>query len=464
MPNMLAYLMLALWPVLTLVMFQRLPPSRAMLIAIVGGYLVLPEPPAVFDLPLFPPFTKHNIPALSAFLALLWTQGRSAPLFPRNLMARALLAIFVISPVFTVLVNPEPLVFDAAVIPGLGFKDMIALPMTQALLILPFLLARRLLATGEAQRETLRALFWGGMAYSVLMLIEIRLSPQINLWVYGYYQHAFDQTIRFGGFRPMVFLYHGLWVAFFCMMAMVAAWALWKSDTRGNRLVYFLSALYLTAILVLAKSLGALILAVGLVPLVLLLNPVMQINAAILIACLSMAYPVMKGAGIVPEETLLARAEAIDADRARSIEFRFDQEEVLLEKAREKPVFGWGSWGRNHIHDEVTGRILTVADGRWIITIGIYGWIGFLAEFGLISLPIFLLWRETVSRRDGEVARYIAPLTLLLAFNLFDMLPNATLTPITWLIAGALTGYAEVLRAERLRERPAARMKWKPIL
>ena len=34
---------------------------------------------------------------------------------------------------------------------------------------------------------------------------------------------------------------------------------------------------------------------------------------------------------------------------------------------------------------------------------------------------------------------------LLLAFNMIDMLPNATLIPFTWLMAGALLGYAEAL-------------------
>ena len=33
----------------------------------------------------------------------------------------------------------------------------------------------------------------------------------------------------------------------------------------------------------------------------------------------------------------------------------------------------------------------------------------------------------------------------MLGINMIDMLPNATLMPFTWLIAGALLGYAEAL-------------------
>ena len=47
------------------------------------------------------------------------------------------------------------------------------------------------------------------------MLVEVRLSPQINTWIYGFFQHDFIQMMRYGGFRPIVFLPHGLWVAFF---------------------------------------------------------------------------------------------------------------------------------------------------------------------------------------------------------------------------------------------------------
>ena len=40
----------------------------------------------------------------------------------------------------------------------------------------------------------------------------------------------------------------------------------------------------------------------------------------------------------------------------------------------------------------------------------------------------------------------VSTLALILAVNMLDMLPNATLIPLTWLIAGALTGYVEDMR------------------
>ena len=42
----------------------------------------------------------------------------------------------------------------------------------------------------------------------------------------GYFQHSFEQMMRAGGFRPIVFLYHGLWVAFLTATAVLAAFTL----------------------------------------------------------------------------------------------------------------------------------------------------------------------------------------------------------------------------------------------
>jgi hypothetical protein len=126
---------------------------------------------------------------------------------------------------------------------------------------------------------------------------------------------------------------------------------------------------------------------------------------------------------------------------------------VLLDRAMERPLFGWGSWGRNQIFNSA-GEILTTTDGRWIITIGVYGWIGFLAEFGLLTLPIFLIWRRTTGVLKGAIPPFLGGVALILAVNVLDLLPNATITPMTWLFAGALLGYSEQVQLAR-RAKPA---------
>lgn len=446
MPNPLAYLMLALWPVVTIVLFRRQPADRALILSLMVGYLFLPEFPAAFDFPLLPPISKHTIPALAAFGVCLVKFGPQGLLMPQSPLARVLLAVFIFVPLVTTVTNTEPVYYGQVGLPGLGIKDAIALMLQQVMLVMPFLLARQYLAEPGSQRYFLQALMVFGLIYSLPMLVELRLSPQLNNWIYGYYQHSFAQSVRGGGYRPVVFLYHGLWVSFFIMTAAVAAFALWRQDSRLNTPKTLLCALYLLLVLVASKSLGALILAAVALPCLLFLSRMMQIRIALLIGLLAIAYPVMKGANIIPEDRILAAAASIEDERSRSLDFRFQQERILLDRANRKPVFGWGSWGRNHILDPVSGAILTVTDGRWIIAIGVYGWIGFLAEFGLLVTPFFLLWRGSRELGADRLSPYIAPMSLILAVNVADLIPNATLTPLTWLLAGALTGYAERMK------------------
>lgn len=443
MPNAFASLVLFSWPLVTLLLMRSLPRGRALIAAILVGYLFLPPPPAGIDLPLLPPLTKETIPNLSlAFLfVLLWR--RDLNIWPESRAVLVLLGVFVLSPFATVLTNTEPVYYGRIALPGLQIKEALALMIQQGMLIVPFLLARAVLTSTEDHRDLIWALFIGGLVYSVPMLLEVRLSPQLNIWIYGYFQHNFDQMIRFGGFRPIVFLYHGIWVAFFCMTAVLAAIALMRNETGSKKLLLALGAIYLLGVLFLAKTLGAMVYAAVLAPVVLLFGRRMQLLVAVLMAGLAIGYPLLKGADLVPKDRLLAAAALVDEDRANSLRFRFDQETILMERAYEKPLFGWGIWGRNHILDENTGEILTVTDGRWIIRIGMFGWLGFLAEFLLLATPVFLLgWRSLRGGGDA-LSPYAVVVSVMLGVNMVDLIPNATITPLTWLMAGAVLGFAE---------------------
>ncbi len=78
-----------------------------------------------------------------------------------------------------------------------------------------------------------------------------------------------------------------------------------------------------------------------------------------------------------------------------------------------------------------------------MIVLGVFGWAGWLGVFGLLLSPIFLMWHKLRGSVLENASPYVMGMGLLLGINVFDLLPNATLTPMTWLIAGALVGYAE---------------------
>jgi len=445
MPNTLAYIALIVWPIAILIMFRRLSTERALIWSLLGGYLLLP-PVARFDPPLIPLLDKATIPTLTAFVVCAQLYGRGAIALPKSMLARLLLLLFVASPIGTVLTNSEPILFAVGGIPGLSIKDSLSAMLSQVITVLPFILAGNLLSSERAQREIVTALVVAGLAYSVPMLIEVRMSPQINVWVYGFFQHGFDQMMRYGGYRPIVFLEHGLWVAFFALMAFCAALVTARLAPPEQRVRRIWVTIYLGVMLVLCKSASPLIYACLLLPLIMFASGRTQLRVAAVLAMIVVAYPLLRSLELVPIEGILSLARSIDLDRASSLQFRLENEEMLLAHASNRPLFGWGSWGRNFVHDFATGHRITTVDGRWIIVIGIYGYLGYAAEFGLLALPVLALLRQTA--RQGAVSPYAAPLCLIFAANLVDLLPNATLIPFTWVIAGSILGYAEALKAQ----------------
>ena len=441
-PNAFAWLMLLLWPLVVLVLYRRLPADKALIWAVLGGYLLLP-PGIALNLPLVPDLGKDSIPVLmAAAMAVLVLRDRVS-LLPQNPLGRVLMALFVLSPFATVLTNGDAMARGPGVIQGMRLYDSVAAVANQAIALLPFFLGRRYLAGPDAMRHMLVALMAAGLAYSVPMLIEVRLSPQMNAWIYGYFQHDFSQTMRFGGFRPVVFLPHGLWVAFFAMMALIAALTLARASPKDRRPKLVFATLYLAAVLVLCKSAGPLVYAVGLSLLILVMPRRGQVIVAAVLAVMVVSYPLLRGAQLIPIEAIVEFAKGLSPDRASSLQFRITNEEALLDRANLKAWFGWGGYGRNLIYDPLTGAGLSIADGAWIITMGIYGWLGYIAQFGLLALPLLLMGRRALLRRGEEVSAYAAAVCLILAANLVDMLPNATLIPFTWLMAGAVLGHAE---------------------
>ncbi|WP_114962364.1 hypothetical protein [Tritonibacter mobilis] len=453
MPNAIANLMLLVWPVAALVFFQRLPLQRAILLCLIGGYLILP-PVAAFDLPLVPDLDKFSISSIMALVGCLFVAKVPVPILPRPLILRILMLIFVLSAIPTVLTNTDrvlfetvpnaaPIIFYHSELPGLRWRDMGSVVIGQVIVLIPFVIARRHLSTPDAHRDLLLAFCIAGLFYSIPSLIEIRLSPQMNVWIYGFFQHDFAQMIRQGGYRPIVFLPHALWLALFMFSAMIAAVSLARVAKENNRIRLCLAAFYLFGMLVLCKSMASLSYGLAFTPIVALASYRLQVKLALVIALIGCVYPMLRNAHVIPLDAILTQVEDFSPERAQSLGYRFDNEEVLLERAAEKPVFGWGAWGRNLIRDPQDGRILSIPDGRWIITFGSFGWVGYLAEMGLLAGTLALLYLALRRMPEGGISPYVSCISLILGATMIDMLLNDTLVPITWMCAGAILGYAE---------------------
>ncbi len=453
MGNGLAYLMLAGWPLVCLVLFRTQKVERALIWSILGGYLFLP-PLTEVNLPLVPAMDKVSIPNLSVLLIMVFAMKQKVHPWPHSRIAQVLVVGLIFSAIPTVMTNSDPIIFqimrDADPImffmgqlPGQSIRDIGSVLIAQVLTVVPFLLARQFLSSEDGLREVLLAFMVGALVYSVPSLIEIRFSPQMNVWVYGFFQHSFEQMMRAGGFRPIVFLPHGLWLALFVCTGLIAAAALARSTPAIDRWKALLLVAYLAVLLVMCKSLASLVYGIALTPLVLFAPARWQIKLAAFFAFVAVAYPMLRNFQLIPLDAILAQVEAFNAERAQSLGFRFHNEEQLLARAGERPLFGWGGWGRSLIRHAETGDIISIPDGRWIIIFGTFGWLGYICEFGLLALPLGLMWLYLRRHGDKDLSPYVAPLCLILGITMVDMLLNATLTPLTWLTAGAILGHAE---------------------
>jgi hypothetical protein len=293
--------------------------------------------------------------------------------------------------------------------------------------------------------EILYALVLGALIYSVPVLIEIRMSPQFSSWTYGFQSSGFLNELRYGGYRPVVFMSNGLMLSFFVMTAVVSAVMLWRARIKIGRWSSGAVASYFGVVLVLCKSAGALLNAVVLVPLILFTKPGAQSRVAVALAVLALAYPSLKANGLFPDRALLDIAGAFSQDRAQSLEVRFDQEANLLQHTSERFLFGWGRFGRNRIYDS-TGKDITITDGQWIITLSTFGLVGFLAQFGLLAVPIFKASRALPLVTNSGGRAFLTALMLIVAASVVEQLPNASLTSWMWVLVGALDGRCEFLR------------------
>ncbi len=425
--NYLVPIALMGWFPATLIFFLLLPAHRAVLLSFLGGWMFLPV--IEYKITFLPAFDKTAVISLAVLLgALCLDTGRLLRFRPGWIDIPMLLVCF--CPMGSSIFN------------DLGPRDGLSESVHEVLLWgLPWLIGRLYFTDWETLRELAIGIFVGGLVYAPLCLYEIRMSPQLHFQVYGFHQHSFFQHIRYGGYRPMVFMQHGLMVGLF--MAAATLSGAWLHHSGSLKTLFGLPLLLLVfpllAMTLLIKSVGAIVLMfVGMATLycVQYLRSAFPVFA---IAALALLYLFVRMTGVISSADLVAAANAtLGAERAQSLESRLTNEDMLTVRALERPVFGWGGWGRARIHDE-TGRDITITDSLWIICIGNKGILGLAALLFALMLPTLMLPR-TISVRlwaRPETGAFAAFAVILLLWTV-DNLLNAMINPVYLLIAGGL--------------------------
>ena len=318
---------------------------------------------------------------------------------------------------------------------GLGVYDGLSTAIQQTILWgLPYVMGRAYFGDFKGLRELATVLFIGGLIYIPLCLYEIRMSPQLHSIIYGFHQHDFSQTMRYGGWRPTVFLQHGLAVGLFMgMTSLIGVWLWYSMPSRkfpGRPAGWLVALLLITSVLV--KSLGALVLlALGL--LVLFLSTMLRTRVLALLLLLSFPlYMAARTIGGWSGDQVRDLAQLVGTEqRVESVLTRLRSEDYLMERAKLQPLLGWGAWDRslvgnkNNIVKTREGPVKVIPDGFWIIIFGMYGLVGLASITIVMLMPLLLLIRRfpASSWAIPEIAP-VAVLTIILGLYMLDNLMN----------------------------------------
>jgi len=257
--------------------------------------------------------------------------------------------------------------------------------------------------------------------------------------VYGYHPHQFLQSIRYGGFRPTVFMQHGLAIALWLTNASLVGLWLWRSGAMkrlwGMPVGWLVAGLIGT--LVLCKTLGALVLLAGGAGVIMGTGLLRSRILFIALLLAPPAYMIGRVSGVMSGEFLVATAELISEERATSLAGRLWNEDLYIDHTMARPLLGWTSW-HFQVYDD-RGKRRTTSDGLWIIALSKSGVVGLVSLFAALLLPVArIVWR--CSPHVITSAWMAPPIILALTVLLFaiDSLFNAMANPFFILAAGGL--------------------------
>ncbi|XZE44561.1 hypothetical protein SH467x_004171 [Pirellulaceae bacterium SH467] len=286
------------------------------------------------------------------------------------------------------------------------------------------------------------------------------MSPQLHQQFYGFSQHIFLQSMRGGGFRPMVFMNHGLQVALWMAASLIAAISMWwiANAKRIGLLPTWAAVLVLGITFVLLKSTGAAILLLGAILFIGMVKFYSNPHHFLIPLILVTTFLTLRISEVITGRSFVALAESyVGSERAQSLEFRLDNEDLLLAKAKEQLLFGWGGWGRSRVYDD-EGRDVTVTDGLWIIELGTHGVVGLTALFGVFlagCLAAGSLNKKKFSKLEPMTVAAIVAFVSITGITAVDSIPNAMVVPIFVVASGALVTVVSRLRLNRPASSPA---------
>ena len=416
------------WIPVVLYFFSRFPAQRALIMSFVLGWLFLPL--VTFPIPPFPPYTKMAATCYGILLATLIFDADRFTSFKPGWLDLPML-IWCLCPIASQVTtggSPISPTFNQIVTWGI-----------------PYFLGRIYLNNLEGLRQLAVGIFAGGVAYIPFCLVENAKGPILHQMVYGFQVFIdWSQAKRYGGWRPVVFMTHGLMLGVWMMTgALIGIW-LWRTGVLkklwGIPVKWLAIALTISFILCLSTGAYGYMVA-GLIILFTAKWLRTALPLLVLICCLWI-YIYQGTSGTFSSAQIIdTLTQVLPEERVDSLKFRFDNEELLGKQARRRVLFGWGDSGGNRIYDE-NGNDVSTTDSLWIIVFGTNGIVGIISWLSSLLLPptAFTLFRYPASTWANRKVAPAAVLAVALVLYVLDCFLNAMINPVFALISGGISG------------------------
>lgn len=378
---MISQLALIAWIIAGASLFMLTTPTRAFILAYAIGILVLPvERLNAGEGVIYITYSLRIDKYIACHLAVLIGTVAFCP----HVLSRfrlglidAVFGVLLLGAVVTSLVN------------GTGAKDGFSSAVMHLTGFYPAMVFARMYVTTLSELHTvMRTLVGAAVIYGVICIAEARLSPQLHRLVYGYFQHAFAQFMRYGWFRPAGMMRHAIEVSFFMGTAAVIAVGLtarkmfpplWGMIPGWAVVGWLLISLFMTftvsgyiAFLAGAGMLWALLAT--------------QKRAFLLVLpCVSVVWMLLRYFGEIDADSIINFVAKFDVARAESLSYRLNAEAVYLFNSDLNPLFGGGT--------SIVGRGKPAVDAFWLINLGFYGWVGLLCWLVIWASGIVALYR-----------------------------------------------------------------------
>jgi tetratricopeptide (TPR) repeat protein len=424
--TILAYFVLLGWVPVVLAIFNLVPHRQAAATAVVAAWVILP--PYSILIGGLPDYSKNTAAGLGVLLStLILCPDRLLNFRPRWFDLPMLLFCFCNIP--------------SSLQNGLGLYDGLSASLGYILMWgLPYLFGRLYFGSLQGIQLFATTMVIGGLACIPFCLFEMRMSPKL---LYMFYGGTIDFQSRLGGYRPKLFFATGLELGMWMTAASLAGWWLWRcgtitkiKETSFGRVL--LPILFVTTLF--CRSTGAIaLLFAGII----LLWLSVHLRTRLMLAVVLLAGPLYVGARTTNfwsgQQAVDWAVRLVGPERAQSLEYRFQCEDLLMARARQQPYLGWGAWGRSATLFSNGKPVQT--DGLWIIVFGQNGYFGLVLLYLAIVVPLArFAWRFPV-RFWGLPQMAAASLTaVLLSLYMVDCLLNAFVNIIYVTLAGALNG------------------------